>query len=190
MRETVRSGERCNNVWPWSASGVLPLKKPTGMRGMLHEKRKGRRGGEGEKTGEDDEKERKAKKEDEEDEEEESGESMAMMKIERGRREDEGREKYEPQRKRPIIFTGLSKHKNKDDENKKAGKHMGGKNVFLSVCVCWCVLLASAKSDSGCHPLQYTPLKLTLQSFLFCLSSQWQKLPSCNVPQKILPFPV
>ncbi|TNN61659.1 hypothetical protein EYF80_028164 [Liparis tanakae] len=69
-----------------SFSGVLPLKKPTGMRGMLHEKRKGRRGGEGEKTGEDDEKERKAEKEEEEeDEEEESGESMPMMKIETGR---------------------------------------------------------------------------------------------------------
>lgn len=38
------TGERYNNVWPWSASGVLPPKKPRGMQGMLHEKKKrGRR---------------------------------------------------------------------------------------------------------------------------------------------------
>lgn len=38
------TGERYNNVWPRSASGVLPPKKPRGMQGMLHEKKKrGRR---------------------------------------------------------------------------------------------------------------------------------------------------
>lgn len=30
-------------------------------------------------------------------------------------------------RKRLIIFSGLSKHKNKGDENNKAGKYLGGK---------------------------------------------------------------
>lgn len=30
-RNRERGWEHCNNVWPWSASGVLPLKKPTGM---------------------------------------------------------------------------------------------------------------------------------------------------------------
>lgn len=38
------TGERYNNVWPRSASGVLPPKKPRGMQGMLREKKKrGRR---------------------------------------------------------------------------------------------------------------------------------------------------
>ena len=30
-RNRERGRERCNNVWPRSASGVLPLKKPAGM---------------------------------------------------------------------------------------------------------------------------------------------------------------
>lgn len=37
------TGERYNNVWPRSASGVLPPKKPRGMQGMLHEKKKERK---------------------------------------------------------------------------------------------------------------------------------------------------
>lgn len=48
-RRRERGREHCNNVWPWSASRVLPLKKPTGMWGMLHEKKKGRSRREGEK---------------------------------------------------------------------------------------------------------------------------------------------
>lgn len=54
------------------------------------------------------------------------------MKLERGRQEDEGREKYEwvgvgRQRKRLIIFSRLSKYKNKEDKNNKAGKYLVGK---------------------------------------------------------------
>lgn len=57
------------------------------------------------------------------------------MKIKRGRQEDEDQEKYEwvgagggvRLRKRLIIFSGLSKHENKGDENNKAGKYLGGK---------------------------------------------------------------
>lgn len=58
---------------------------------------------------------------------EESGGIQSEMKIDRGRREDEGREKYETLRKILIIFSGLSKHKNKEGEDNKAGKYCGGK---------------------------------------------------------------
>lgn len=48
-------GERCNNVWPQSASRDLPPKKLRGMQGMQHEeekkKRKEERRGEEERRG-------------------------------------------------------------------------------------------------------------------------------------------
>lgn len=56
---------------------------------------------------------------------EEEGGIQSEMKIERAR--EGGRKKYETLRKRLIIFSGLSKHKNKEDENNKAGKYLGGK---------------------------------------------------------------
>lgn len=90
---------------------------------MRRKRKEWRRGGE---TGEDDGKERNAKKDEEEEEGGGKQGIQSEMKIEGGRREDEGQEKYETLRKRLIIFRGLSKHKNKEDENNKAGKYLGG----------------------------------------------------------------
>lgn len=47
-------GERCNNVWPQSASRDLPPKKLRGMQGMQHkeEKKRGRRREDEERRGE------------------------------------------------------------------------------------------------------------------------------------------